>query len=297
MSMLESLYESFNVGNLTLEEAQQANRLKACVKLNDGTEIKGIIENESINDYLVVKTDSSVFQIWEETVEEIELVDLDKEAENFEGPRQKTIAFDLDGTITGYESGQYPEIGAPLEGIKELIDELKEQDIRIVIWTCRDASEIESTLDRYGIQYDEINQNSEGTHQSNKISADIYVDDRAINFDGDVEKLRKSIEDFKPWYEVADSSEEDTEESVDESEGNKKLIKHWATKGGKFWIKLYRNDFKGKESYEYEETGGSGNLGYMSEEEAIAKMEEKIMSAKAIDDVNYYEIELGGEDD
>lgn len=35
---------------------------------------------------------------------------------------------------------------------------------------------------------------------SEKIIADIYVDDRSIQFNGNVNQLEKEINTFEPWY-------------------------------------------------------------------------------------------------
>lgn len=235
--MLESLYESFKVSKLTLEEAQETKRLHAKVKLKDGTIIEGTIENENINGYLVIKSKGSIYQIWEETVGEVDLFDLDKEAENFEGGHQKTIAFDFDGVVAEYKSGQYPEIGEPVDGIRELIDTLKSEGWKVVIWTCRTPAEVDPWLLQHGFEVDEINQNTGAPTQSNKIPADIYVDDRAIAFKGDAKALAAQIADFKLWSDAEeeppelegeepnlDLDTEDSEETEESAEPSNKVI-------------------------------------------------------------------------
>lgn len=227
--MLESLYESFKVNNLTLEEAQSTERLQAKIKLNDGTIVEGNIENKRIDGYLIVRTKGSILQIWEETVEDIDLFDLDKEAENFEGGHQKTIAFDFDGVLASYKSGQYPEIGEPIEGMKDLIDNLKADGWKVVVFTCRQSNEIEPWLLQHGFDIDEINQNSGAPPHSNKIPADIYVDDRAIAFKGDAKSLAQQIADFKVWSDIEEEPPEVQGEEPnlgieDEEEGQKEVL-------------------------------------------------------------------------
>jgi hypothetical protein len=200
--MLESLYESFKITNLKIEDAKKAKRLHAKVKLKDGTIIEGKIENKySIDEYLLIKRKGSIFQIWEDAVGEIDLFDLDKEAETVEGGAQKSIAFDFDGVLAKYTDGQYPEIGDPILGMKDLLASLKKQGWKVIVFTCRQSAEVEPWLTQHGFEVDEINQNSDAPAHSNKVPADIYVDDRAITFTGDAEALAFQIANFKRWNE------------------------------------------------------------------------------------------------
>jgi len=48
-------------------------------------------------------------------------------------------------------------------------------------------------LEKYGIVVDDCT--------GVKVPASMYIDDRGINFDGNVAKLRNNIETFIPWQE------------------------------------------------------------------------------------------------
>jgi len=111
----------------------------------------------------------------------------------------RTIAFDFDGVLATYAEGQYPEIGEPIEGMAKLTNDLKDQGWKIIIFTCRAAKEVRQWLKDNGYAFDKINKNIDDKGNSPKVYAEIYVDDRAINFGGDAEKLREQIKDFKPW--------------------------------------------------------------------------------------------------
>ncbi len=113
-----------------------------------------------------------------------------------------TIAFDFDGVIHRYSKGwgDGKIYDTPVNGIKQYIDELRSQGIKVVIFTTR-AVGIKSTgnirkwLRQYNIFVDEIT--------NKKPIAKIYVDDRAINFNGNIDKLKKDISIFKTWNEGA----------------------------------------------------------------------------------------------
>ena len=102
---------------------------------------------------------------------------------------QKTICIDLDGTLAEYHGwdGEWTEIGEPLPGAWEFCRALRQAGWRIIIHTCRgDLDAVRDWLDANTIAYDGINatdHNAEGS--SEKPIADVYLDDRAVRFEGD----------------------------------------------------------------------------------------------------------------
>ena len=107
---------------------------------------------------------------------------------------KKTILFDLDGVLNTYD-GKYDKDYIPpiKDGAYKLIKELSE-DYKIVIFTTRNsliASKriIENKLDEYVENVTNV-----------KEPAYLIIDDRCINFDGDFEKLKNKIKNFKVWY-------------------------------------------------------------------------------------------------
>ena len=105
-----------------------------------------------------------------------------------------TIAVDFDGTIVTHH---YPYIGDLQPGAKEALQALKDAGHTIVIWSCRSNRDrnspynmVESGLNPpYWEMVDFLNTNKipydvvdDGT--CGKIHADLYIDDRAVPYDG-----------------------------------------------------------------------------------------------------------------
>jgi len=113
----------------------------------------------------------------------------------------KTVVFDFDGVIHSYKSGwqgidNIPD--EPVDGIKDVIDELLEKGYEVVIVStrCSDPNgmiAMSKWLEKYGIKVSRL--------CATKPPAMVYVDDRAINFDGKCEGLVGKIETFKSWTE------------------------------------------------------------------------------------------------
>lgn len=111
-----------------------------------------------------------------------------------------TVAFDFDGVIHSYTSGWkgYGKIpDPPVPGIKEAIEEIRSAGYEVVIYSARTKDPeglyaIYRYLKRYGIEVDDV--------VKEKPSAFVYVDDRAICFDGKSSELLDKIKNFKPWF-------------------------------------------------------------------------------------------------
>lgn len=119
--------------------------------------------------------------------------------------RPMVVAVDLDGTLCEYHEGAPAEIGTPIPG---MIDELRALDAAgwvIVIWTVRpDTEELRKQLDALGVPYSYLNENPHGPPDgSNKIYADVYLDDKAMTFNGDTKGLAQRILGFRPWHKAA----------------------------------------------------------------------------------------------
>lgn len=98
----------------------------------------------------------------------------------------KIIAVDFDGTLC---ERKYPEIGAPHDSVITLVKKLKEAGNVLILYTCRRDEYLTAAVDwcaARGLTFDYINENAPQTIErygsdSRKISADIYIDDKAIN--------------------------------------------------------------------------------------------------------------------
>lgn len=114
---------------------------------------------------------------------------------------KKTVVFDFDGVIHSYSSGwqgltNIPD--PPVPGIKEAINEIRESGYEVVIVSTRTADidgymAVREWLEEHGIEVDRV--------CSEKPPAIVYIDDRAICFDGRPEGLLDKIQEFKPWNE------------------------------------------------------------------------------------------------
>lgn len=113
----------------------------------------------------------------------------------------KTICFDFDGVLARYDGWKgHCHLGQPVEGMSRLLEQLREDGWTIIIFTTRGCVEIAEWCSVYDMVHDYINANPEIQGQNpGKPIADIYVDDRAICFNGDVGKLMDDIRDFEPW--------------------------------------------------------------------------------------------------
>lgn len=113
---------------------------------------------------------------------------------------KKTVVFDFDGVIHSYTSGWQGECviaDEPVEGVAKAISEIRKAGYEVVVVSTRCATSwgrkaVEEWLKINGIEVDGV--------QMEKPPAVVYIDDRAICFDGKCENLLEKIEAFEPWY-------------------------------------------------------------------------------------------------
>lgn len=114
-----------------------------------------------------------------------------------EEKRPKTIAVDLDGTIarhyTKYNNKEIPE---PRPGVQKALSNLRSKGYRVIINTVRGNKKlIQKYLEDNNIPYDQINFNpDQPKDSSDKICADVYVDDKSIDGRKSWNKLEQEIE-------------------------------------------------------------------------------------------------------
>lgn len=116
----------------------------------------------------------------------------------------KVIAIDLDGVLAhfelGWKGGAF--IDRPLVGAAEFTEKLRLNGWKIIIFTTRFRTDVvEKWLLEHGIAFDTINKNIyDIAEESDKVVADVYLDDRAVKFTGDYMAAFYDVERFKPWY-------------------------------------------------------------------------------------------------
>lgn len=117
----------------------------------------------------------------------------------------RTVCIDIDGTISRYiEWVDAKTFGEVLPHCAETIHHLKADGWFVIIYTTRaDKNEISKFLNKHNIPFDAINENPNQPANAlgGKPMADVYVDDRAIQFDGDWTGAYEKITGFKSWEE------------------------------------------------------------------------------------------------
>lgn len=111
---------------------------------------------------------------------------------------KKTIALDFDGVIHKYTSKWVSEDvipDEPVDGIKEFIDDLN-KTYRVVIYSARAKTEKGKEAMKKWLKENDIT--IEKIYYE-KPMAFVYIDDRAIRFDGNVNGLKEQIDNFVPW--------------------------------------------------------------------------------------------------
>lgn len=115
----------------------------------------------------------------------------------------QTICVDLDGTIAHYTDWQGEDtFGSLVPGSREALESLKAKGWLVIVHTTRASkSKVEEYLKSHGVPFDYINENpfQPENARGGKIYANVYVDDRAIEFSGDWKKTLLQIESFVPW--------------------------------------------------------------------------------------------------
>lgn len=117
-----------------------------------------------------------------------------------------TVVFDFDGVIHSYTSGwkgvdNIPD--PPVPGIRDAIAEIRAAGYRVVVVSTRCSEPdglvaIRKFMDENNILVDDIS--------AHKPPALVYIDDRAICFDGHPETLFHKVRRFKPWYQKEENT-------------------------------------------------------------------------------------------
>ena len=100
---------------------------------------------------------------------------------------KKVIAVDFDGTLC---TSNWPNIGEPNTELIRQLNEEQKNGAQIVLFTCRNGKLLKDAVKwckEQGLVFDEVNRNTKERIKlyrgdSRKISADIYIEDRAAAF-------------------------------------------------------------------------------------------------------------------
>ena len=109
-------------------------------------------------------------------------------------PEKPTVCIDLDGVLNEYDGNYLDENCPPLRsGAREFLSEVA-RDHRIVILSARNTHRVSKWVHDNGL--DEYVADVTTT----KVPAIAYIDDRAINFSGNYQRVIDDLRDFEPWW-------------------------------------------------------------------------------------------------
>ena len=137
------------------------------------------------------------------------------------------IAVDFDGTIAQYDGWKGEDhFGEPIHGAVAGLNELKHLGHTIIIHTCRPPSKgMVDYLKKHGIPFDRINVSPVDTRPRDlphKLPADLYLDDKGMQFRGDWAKTVKLIKKYDnkkhEWSGDKITNDEELDAKVAEAE-------------------------------------------------------------------------------
>lgn len=109
--------------------------------------------------------------------------------------KKKDICIDFDGVLNNYTGWQGEEhLASMREGCDEFLKTLA-NDYRITIFTSRRLDLIEAWIDKYQLREYIFRVTDK------KVPACIYIDDRAICFNGDYLDVITQVKAFQPYWE------------------------------------------------------------------------------------------------
>lgn len=91
------------------------------------------------------------------------------------------IAVDVDGTC--FKWAKFPELGDPVPYAMETLRILQDAGHELLMWTCRDGDSLQVAVDefaKHGVTFAYHNVHPEQKHLSNKLDADVFIDDKAL---------------------------------------------------------------------------------------------------------------------
>lgn len=106
------------------------------------------------------------------------------------------VCVDLDGVLNLFDGWKGADhFHAPRPGAREFLRALRERNFEVVVFTVRWAPHVEQWLEQHGLAgfIDRVTDRKPPAH--------VFIDDRAICFDGDFTLALQRIASFKPHWE------------------------------------------------------------------------------------------------
>ena len=114
-----------------------------------------------------------------------------------EEDQRPIVCVDLDGVLNSFDGWRGADFfHAPRPGAHEFLRRLNEQGYRVVVFTVRWGPHVEEWLARHGLA------EWVSAVTDKKPPAHVYVDDRAVCFEGDFERTLQQISRFKAHWEA-----------------------------------------------------------------------------------------------
>ena len=101
------------------------------------------------------------------------------------------VCVDFDGVLNNYTYYDENDLCTPRDGAREFLETLS-QRFYVIIFTARDNNKVKKWLNDHNMPYHEVT--------NIKKPAVAYIDDRALQFNGDYKPILDIIERFEPYY-------------------------------------------------------------------------------------------------
>ena len=107
------------------------------------------------------------------------------------------VCVDLDGVLNAFDGWKGADyFHPPRAGAREFLERLKLAGYRVVVFTVRWAPHVQAWLEECGLAafVDDVTDRKPPAH--------VYVDDRAICFNGDFHSALDQVRSFRPHWET-----------------------------------------------------------------------------------------------